>query len=291
MKNAKDSVPIRVEGIHHYTISVAHLDESIKWYTEKLGFKLIYQLKIRGVGKMCYMQAPGFLLEIFEVSNPRPLPAYRSNPDTDLTVRGHKHFAILVQDTQQAVKELEALSVNVVSLKQVGSLSAAFITDSTGNLIELLQVRPSLCPADPNKTLGREPIALEKIHHVAINGPSRDEAAKWYNEKFGFAVAGVSEIAEIGLKINFMQAPGFILEIFEAVNAAPIPQERLKPYTDLQTLGNKYFSLGVKDAGKAAEGLRALGVEIVATEKADGVYRVFISDNSGMMIELFQLEH
>lgn len=72
-------------------------------------------------------------------------------------------------------------------------------------------------------------------------------------------------------------------------DSTPVPPERRDPQTDVQTLGNKYFALGVKDAARAAQQLEKAGVSIVATDTAPGIRRVFVSDNSGNPIELFQL--
>ena len=294
---AVSSTGIAVEGLHHYTISVADIDESAAWYSKVLGFKSIYQNDGHAWGKVAYMQAPGFLLEMFETPDPRPLPSYAGGPepDTDLKVSGHKHFALLHRNLTDAVEELKALDANVVSFKIVsfegmGEFRAVFLADHTGGLIELPEDDSSVGAPSPGTTLGKEPLAIKGLHHVALCVEDRDEAVEWYSKMLGFTVATTFEVPHIGLSSAMMQGPGFWMEIHCMAGAAPVPAERRDPASDVRTLGNKYFALGVKDAGIAAEQLERSGVNILSVdETVKGIRRVFISDNSGIPIELFQL--
>ncbi len=133
------------------------------------------------------------------------------------------------------------------------------------------------------------PIDIVGIHHCAISVPNLEESIRWYEEKFGFSVIDRSAIPGINVKVAHMQGVGFILELFEAEGAAALPEDRRYPNRDLLTHGHKHFSIGVKDARKAAEELKAMGVEIAMVAEVDNTYGVFIRDNSGNLIEIFQL--
>ena len=294
--NPADQAVVEVEGLHHYTISVASLDEAVGWYGRVLGFKLIYQNGQHQWGRVGYMQAPGFILEIFEVRSPKPLPSYAAGPepDTDLSVCGHKHFALLHGNVAAAVDELQTLGEKVLSFKRVslegiGEFVAAFFADNTGGLIELPQDDGPTGPSDSGARPRQGPLPIKGLHHVAICVPDREEAVRWYADVFGFSLATSFEVPAIGLRSAMMQGPGFWMELHCMADSTPVPIERRDPQTDVQTLGNKYFALGVKDAKLAAERLEKAEVSIVATEAVPGVHRVFISDNSGNPIELFQL--
>jgi methylmalonyl-CoA/ethylmalonyl-CoA epimerase len=294
---AVSSTGITVEGLHHYTISVADIDESAAWYSKVLGFKSIYQNNGHQWGKVAYMQAPGFLLEMFEPPDPQPLPSYAAGPepDTDLMVSGHKHFALLHRNLTDAVEELKALDANVVSFKIVsfegmGEFRAVFLADRTGGLIELPEDDSPAAARGLGTSLGKGPLAIKGLHHVAICVQDRDEAVEWYSKMLGFTVATTFEVPPIGLRSAMMQGPGFWMEVHCMAGAAPVPAERRDPVSDTRTLGNKYFALGVRDAGRAAERLKESGVDILAVDgTVKGIHRVFISDNSGIPIELFQL--
>jgi glyoxylase I family protein len=134
-----------------------------------------------------------------------------------------------------------------------------------------------------------QPLAVKRLHHVAICVPDREEAIRWYSDTLGFTVATSFEIPTIGLRSAMMQGPGFWMEIHCMADSAPVPTERRDPQMDVQTLGNKYFALAVKDAERASERLKRAGVAIVGIDTAPGISRIFISDNSGNPIELFQL--
>lgn len=134
------------------------------------------------------------------------------------------------------------------------------------------------------------PIEIVGLNHCAISVPDLEESITWYQEKFGFTVIDRSEIPGINVKVAHLQGVGFVLEIFEAEGAASLPEDRRYPNRDLKTHGHKHFSVGVRDARKAAKELAALGVDIAMVAEIDNTYGVFIRDNSGNLIEIFQVE-
>lgn len=131
-------------------------------------------------------------------------------------------------------------------------------------------------------------ISINGINHFAISVPDLDASMRWYGEVFGFSVIDRSEIPGIGVKVGHMQGKGFILEIFEAADAAPLPPDRRTPNLDLLTHGNKHASFGVPDGPKAKAELEAMGVEVAMVAEVDGTYGVFIRDNAGNLIEIFE---
>ncbi len=131
-------------------------------------------------------------------------------------------------------------------------------------------------------------IDIVGLHHCAISVPDTEESIRWYEEKLGFSVIDRSSIPGLNVKVAHMQGPGFILEIFEAEGALPLPEDRRHPNRDLLTHGHKHFSLSVRDARKAAKDLETMGVEIAMVAEVDGTYGVFIRDNSGNLIEIFE---
>jgi len=127
------------------------------------------------------------------------------------------------------------------------------------------------------------------LHHCAISVPNLEETICWYEEKLGFSLIRRSVIPGLNVKVAHMQGVEFILEIFEAEKSAPLPEDRRYPNRDLLTHGHKHFAVGVKDARKAAKDLEAMGVEIVMVAEVDDTYGVFVRDNSGNLIEVFQV--
>ncbi|MCL1896583.1 MAG: VOC family protein [Clostridiales bacterium] len=124
--------------VHHIGISVPDLEETINWYSVRLGFRLIKRTTIPGLPvHMAHMQGPGFLLEIFEYEGAAALPEGRSHPNTDIQTHGIKHFSIGVDDARSFISRLEAQGVEVVFIAEVDGTYGAYILDNTGNLIEI----------------------------------------------------------------------------------------------------------------------------------------------------------
>lgn len=131
-------------------------------------------------------------------------------------------------------------------------------------------------------------IKINGVNHVAISVADFEESIAWYEKVFGFTVIDRSEIPGTGIKVSHMQGEGFLLEIFCAPDAHPLPPSRRIPNEDLMTHGNKHFSFGVPDAHKAKEEMEAMGVDIAFIAEVDGTYGVFIRDNTGNLIEIFE---
>lgn len=131
-------------------------------------------------------------------------------------------------------------------------------------------------------------IQLNGVNHFAISVPDLAASAAWYERVLGFRMAYEDAIPEIGVRIGHMTGAGIMLEIFEAQNARSLPEERKTPNTDIMTHGNKHISFGVADGRAARAELSAMGVEAVMVAEVNDTYGVFIRDNSGNLIELFE---
>lgn len=131
-------------------------------------------------------------------------------------------------------------------------------------------------------------IKINGVNHYAISVGDLEESIAWYQRVFGFEVLDRSEIPGTGVKVSHMQAPGFLLELFCAPDSAPLAQERMVPNLDFLTQGNKHISFGVPDAHCLLEEFRAMGVNIALIAEVDGTYGVFINDNTGNLIEIFE---
>ncbi len=131
-------------------------------------------------------------------------------------------------------------------------------------------------------------IAINGVHHFAISVADMEESIAWYAKNFGFSLISRSEIPGTGVLVTHMQGPGFILEIFCAPDSHPLPEERRVPNLDFLTQGNKHISFGVKDGRRAKTEMEALGIDIAFVAEVDGTYGVFIRDNTGNLIEIFE---
>ena len=131
-------------------------------------------------------------------------------------------------------------------------------------------------------------IHINGIHHFAISVADMEESIKWYSETFGFTLTSRSEIPGTGVQVAHMQGVGFILEIFCAPHSNPLPEDRRVPNLDFLTHGNKHIAFGVQDGRKIKEEMEAMGIDIAFVAEVDGTYAVFIRDNTGNLIEIFE---
>lgn len=131
-------------------------------------------------------------------------------------------------------------------------------------------------------------LEINGINHFAISVPDLEASISWYARVFGFTVLDRSEIPGTGVRVSHMQGKGFVLEIFCPADGNPLPPERREPNTDFLTHGNKHISFGVRDGRIAKAQLEEMGVEIALVAEVDGTYGVFIRDNTGNLIEIFE---
>lgn len=131
-------------------------------------------------------------------------------------------------------------------------------------------------------------IQINGINHYAISVADMEESIEWYSKNFEFTVIGRSEIPGTDVMVSHMQGVGFILEIFCAPNCNYLPEDRRVPNLDILTQGNKHVSFGVKDGRKTKEEMEAMGIDIAFVAEVDETYAVFIRDNTGNLIEIFE---
>ena len=130
---------------------------------------------------------------------------------------------------------------------------------------------------------------IYKALHVGISVNKMDEALEWYKKNLDFElVKDDGYVPPLKAHICFIRNGDFEIELFEYDEPKPIPEDRLMPNSDLQTVGTKHLALAVPDMKAMKEKLVANGVDIAheVTMGADSV--MFIRDNSGVLIELIQ---
>lgn len=131
-------------------------------------------------------------------------------------------------------------------------------------------------------------IQINGINHFAISVADMEKSIEWYSNNFGFTIIDRSEIPGTDVRVAHMQGVGFILEIFCAPNSNPLPEDRRVPNLDFLTQGNKHISFGVKDGRKTKKEMEAMGIDIAFVAEVDRTYGVFIRDNTGNLIEIFE---
>ena len=125
---------------HHAAFTVNNINESIKWYQKKLGFKVTHQYNKLG-SERAIMELDEVRLELFNFEKETlPLPDYRKELFNDLHVQGIKHLCIEVEDLDKIIKSLNKMNVETRKVDTAGFGGRfTFIKDCNGILIELYQ--------------------------------------------------------------------------------------------------------------------------------------------------------
>ena len=121
-------------------------------------------------------------------------------------------------------------------------------------------------------------------HHCGISVPNLEASITWYRDVLGFSVAMRGTIEQAHAEVAFMKHGDFCIELFEVAGAAPMPESRSHPDTDVATHGTKHIAFEVQDIRKLMDTLRQRDVDVV-WERARSAY---IRDNSGILIEFMQ---
>lgn len=137
-----------------------------------------------------------------------------------------------------------------------------------------------------------------KPHHVSYSVPDIEGAIGFWRDIFGFELTSRFDVAAIGGKGAFLASPALRIELWEVTGAAPVPEGRKTPNSDLKTAGTKHLAFQVPDLPAALKDLAEAGVGIVAVQAAptepmrpyDGppetAFSAFIRDPFGSLIEI-----
>lgn len=133
---------------NHVAIRVPDFEVAIKWYTEKLDFRVVHEWPYADQ-KLAYV-APAnddsFTIELLAGGDPGPIPKpiYRDLGDS-LRLAGYHHFCLTVQHMEAVLEELRRRGVTIVTEQfylEAINRKLAFIADPFGNLIELAESVP-----------------------------------------------------------------------------------------------------------------------------------------------------
>lgn len=121
-------------------------------------------------------------------------------------------------------------------------------------------------------------------HHCGISVPDLEASIAWYRDVLGFSVELRGTNVKAHAEVAFIKHGDFTIELFEVAGAAPLPESRRYPDTDVATHGTKHIAFEVQDIGKLLDTFKQKNVDIV-WERPMSTY---IRDNSGVLIEFIQ---
>lgn len=129
---------------------------------------------------------------------------------------------------------------------------------------------------------------IYKALHVGISVKNMEEALAWYQKNLDFELVKDDFVPPLKARICFIRNGDFELELFEYESPKPIPEDRLTPNSDLQTVGTKHVAFEVPDMKALKEKFLANGVDIAHEVMMEGNSVMFVRDCSGVLIEFIQ---
>jgi glyoxylase I family protein len=144
-----------IAGIDHVHVVYTDLDQSIDFYTNKLGFEFLRRVEFgraEARRQLAYVGLNGVLLELLPVNTPHEglVPEGATRP-----------FCLTVVDMEQTVEEMRARGIEVVAETRPGFSfhgKVASIRDPSGLVIELREWALPDGPAYPDWQPEREDV-------------------------------------------------------------------------------------------------------------------------------------
>jgi methylmalonyl-CoA/ethylmalonyl-CoA epimerase len=125
--------------------------------------------------------------------------------------------------------------------------------------------------------------------HAGLSVGDLQASVAWYRDMLDFELLREVEIPEGHGKVALIKNGDFILELFCVPDAAPLPDERRHPATDLLTHGLKHVAYAVCDIDALMRQLKAKAVDVVWDIVVhDGDRCAFVRDNSGNLVEFVE---
>lgn len=124
--------------------------------------------------------------------------------------------------------------------------------------------------------------------HVGISVYNMDESVEWYRKNLGFEPYKDDYVPPLGARIVFIRKGDFEIELFQYDEPKKIPEDRLTPNSDLQTVGTKHVAFETDDMAALKAGFAENGVDIAHEVTMEGNAVMFVRDCNGVLIEFIQ---
>ncbi|MDQ0218027.1 VOC family protein [Peribacillus cavernae] len=143
-----------VTRTHHLGLSVRDIDASIRWYEEKLGFKVTKRFAFENLsdagvttreeridGKFAFLELNGFNIEMIALKDSVPFP-YKGDPAAKAYMHGLAHLCFTVDNVDEVIEELKRRDVEITwepaSFPDLGIRRSTF-SDFEGNQLEIVE--------------------------------------------------------------------------------------------------------------------------------------------------------
>ena len=136
-------------GFHHVAIRAIDFDESIRFYTEGLGFRVHFPFSVPGrIDRAAFLDAgDGRFVELFGQNSAVQAEGRRRRPDEERTEGAVLHFCLKVTDTDASYARAMAAGAasrvepvtRRLSEEPLVEVRIAFVAGPNGEVIEFMQ--------------------------------------------------------------------------------------------------------------------------------------------------------
>jgi catechol 2,3-dioxygenase-like lactoylglutathione lyase family enzyme len=122
-----------------FALSVADMQASAKWYSEKLGLKVVMEEPKRAGSAVTVLEGGGLIVELIQDDNALPLSQAAPASTRRESVHGLFKGGALVEDFEQTVAMLRARAVEIAYgpfAARENQRANVIIRDNSGNLIQ-----------------------------------------------------------------------------------------------------------------------------------------------------------
>lgn len=130
--------------VYNVAISVPDIDRTIKWYEDKLGFKLQNRRKVSTGIEIALIEKNGFYLDIIRIANSKNVEGTPKAPPDHLSIQGLRNIVFWVDNLKATDAQLKARGVQLIweskFIPEVKT-SVTNFRDNNGNLIAIWEKR------------------------------------------------------------------------------------------------------------------------------------------------------
>ncbi len=126
------------------------------------------------------------------------------------------------------------------------------------------------------------------FHHGGVSVPDIEAAIAWYGRVLGFEVERRFYIAPAKAKAAMIRKGPLRFELFEAEDAAPLPDDRRHPPRDILTHGNKHVAFRIENLDDFLAEMEHIGADIAFVVREGYGSGCFIRDPAGNLIEFVE---
>jgi len=136
----QSTTPMPVKAVGAFVaISVADLDASARWYSEKLGLQVVKQEPKRDGVAFVILESGGLIVELMQLDAAQPLSKAAPGVTKPELVRGISKAGIIVENFEQVLATLRARKVEIAYgpfPARPGERANVIVRDNSGNLLQ-----------------------------------------------------------------------------------------------------------------------------------------------------------